>query len=288
MPLGSARGAMSYMGGGGAGGAAPAGGWNLSAASYDSVSFLISGQETSPSGMFFKPDGTAFYIVGSVNDTVYQYTLSTAWNLSTASYASKSFSVQTQATGPVGVFFKSDGTKMYVANDGTGATNAVYQYSLSTAWDVSTASYDSVTYSVNTQADAPRELFFSSDGTKMYIADSNNIRVYQYTLSTAWDLSTTSYASKSLLISSQDNNPQGLSFKTDGTIMYLLGTTNDSVYQYTLSTAWDLATATYASKSFSVSGQDGTTAQICFKDDGTKMYYLGGVNDRVYQYTVGS
>ena len=286
--FGAGRIATNHMGGGGAGGAAPAAGWNISSTSYDSVSFLISGQETSPSGMFFKPDGTAFYIVGSVNDTVYQYTLSTAWNLSTASYASKSFSVSSQAGGPSGVFFKSDGTKMYVANDGAGATNAVYQYSLSTAWDVSTASYDSVTYSVATQADGPRELFFSSDGTKMYIADANNIRIYQYTLSTAWDLSTASYASKTLLVSSQDTNPQGLSFKTDGTEMYLLGTTNDTVYQYTLSTAWDLATATYASKSFSVSGQDGTTAQICFKDDGTKMYYLGGVNDRVFQYTVGS
>jgi sugar lactone lactonase YvrE len=288
MPLGLSRGAISYMSGGGAGGSAPASGWNISSTSYDSVSFLISGQETSPSGMFFKPDGTGFYIVGAVNDTVYQYTLSTAWNLSTASYASKSFSVSSQAGGPSGVFFKSDGTKMYVVNDGSGATNAVYQYSLSTAWDVSTASYDSVTYSVTTQADAPRDVFFSSDGTKMYIADANNIRVYQYSLSTAWDLSTTSYASKSLLVSSEDANPQGLSFKDDGTIMYLLGTGNDSVYQYTLSTAWDLATATYASKSFSVSGQDGTASQICFKDDGTKMYYLGGVNDRVFQYTVGS
>jgi sugar lactone lactonase YvrE len=177
--FGAGRIATNHMGGGGAGVSAPASGWNISSTSYDSVSFLVSGQEGSGSGMFFKPDGTGFYIVGAVTDSVYQYSLSTAWDLSTASYASKSFSVQSQAGGPSGVFFKSDGTKMYVVNDGSGATNAVYQYSLSTAWDVSTASYDSVTYSVATQADAPRELFFSSDGTKMYIADSNNTTVYQ-------------------------------------------------------------------------------------------------------------
>jgi sugar lactone lactonase YvrE len=177
---------------------------------------------------------------------------------------------------------------MYVLNDGADSTNAVYQYSLSTAWDVSTASYDSVTYSVNTQADGPRELFFSSDGTKMYIADANNIRIYQYTLSTAWNLSTASYASKSFLTSSQDTNPQGLFFKPDGKTMYLLGTATDSVYQYTLSTAWDLATASYASKSFSVASQDGALAQIAFKSDGTKMYFLGVTNDRVFQYSVSS
>jgi hypothetical protein len=48
------------------------------------------------------------------------------WDISTASYDNKSFSVSSQDTNHYSLFFKSDGTKMYIAGDGP-----IYQYSLS-------------------------------------------------------------------------------------------------------------------------------------------------------------
>ena len=59
-------------------------GWDIDDMVYDEVSFLVS-QDASPSSIFFKPDGTYFYISGSSN-TVHQYPLSSAWDLSTASF----------------------------------------------------------------------------------------------------------------------------------------------------------------------------------------------------------
>ena len=56
-------------------------GYYLSGASYDSVSFSVSSQDASPNDLFFKPDGTAFYIVGA-STLGHQYALSTAWDLS--------------------------------------------------------------------------------------------------------------------------------------------------------------------------------------------------------------
>ena len=78
----------------------------------------------------------------------------------------------------------------------------------------------------------------------------------------------------------------GLAFKPDGTKMYMVGNTTDRVYQYTLSTPWNLATATYDTVSFLLSGQDTAPVGLAFKPDGTKMYVLGNTNDRVYQYTL--
>jgi sugar lactone lactonase YvrE len=306
--------------------------WDVSTASYDSKSFSVTTQETTPTGLFFKDDGTKFYIVGTTNDTVYQYSCSTAWDVSTASYDSKSFSVGTQETSPGGLFFKSDGTKFYIIGntndtvleyslltpwdvstayaayfyvggqdgspqdltfktDGTkfyivGATNdTVYQYSCSTAWDVSTASYDSKSFSVTTQETNPTGLFFKSDGTKFYIIGNTNDTVYQYSCSTAWDISTASYDSKSFSVVTQDNAPTGIFFKDDGTKFYIVGNTNDTVYQYSCSTAWDISTASYDSKSFSVVTQDNAPTGIFFKDDGTKFYIVGITNDTVYQYS---
>ena len=205
--------------------------WGLAGARSDFPMFSVSAQETISTGLFFKNDGTKFYVVGYNNDTVYQYSCSIPWDVNTASYDSKSFSVTTQETLPTGVFFKDDGTKFYVV----GQTNRIiYQYSCSTAWDVSTASYDSKSFSVTTQDTSPNGLFFKPDGTKFYVIGITNRTVYQYSCSTAWDVSTASYDSKSFPVTSQETAPTGLFFKSDGTKLYVVGTTNDTVYQYSL------------------------------------------------------
>ena len=118
--------------------------------------------------VMFKP-GIIDYAAGSTS----------TWNISTAVYASLSISVSSQSSYPVGVAFSSDGTKMYIMDNGS---ETVYQYTLSTAWNVSTASYASLSKSVSAQASNPWGVAFSSDGTKMYIMDNGNKVVYQYTM----------------------------------------------------------------------------------------------------------
>ena len=255
--------------------------WDISTASYNSKSFSVAGQESGPTGLFFKDDGTTFYILGQVNDTVYQYSCSTAWDISTAFYDSKSFSVATQDTNPNGLFFKPDGSKFYVV----GNTNdTVYQYSCSTAWDISTASYDSKSFSVTTQDATPSGLFFKPDGTKFYIVGNTNDAVYQYSCSTAWDVSTASYDSKICRVLFE-GTPTGLCFKDDGTKLYVVGTTNNRVYEFALSTAWDVSTNNTAGGGFHVAAQEASPNGLFFKPDGTKFYIIGDNNDRVQQYS---
>ncbi|GAI07100.1 unnamed protein product, partial [marine sediment metagenome] len=56
----------------------------------------------------------------------------------------------------------------------------VFQYTLTTAWDVSTASYSSIFKLVSDEASTPRGLAFSSDGEKMYVSNLSDLKVYQY------------------------------------------------------------------------------------------------------------
>ena len=257
-------------------------GYDLAGASYDSVSFSVSSQESSPLGLFFKSDGTTFYAVGSSSDTVYQYTLSTAWDIATASYASKSVSVSAANTSPCSLFFKPDGTKMYVAGfDGDADVN---EYDLSTAWDVSTATYLQ-RVSVDTRNSQPTGLFFNTDGTKMFTCGQGTDVVSEFSLSTAWSVSTASY-SQNFSFTSQTIYPRGLSFKSDGTKMYItsyLGV----VYQYSLSTAFDVSTASYDSVSFDASTQETQPYDLVFKGDGTKLFIVGTTGSNVHQYSTG-
>ena len=207
---------------------------------------------------------------------------SVPWSLSRAAYTNVSFSVAAQSGTPGDVAFKTDGTKMYVLDNG----GSVFQYSLSTAWNLSTASYDSVSFSVATEELAPQALAFKSDGTKMYVMGTAEDKVFQYSLSTAWDLSTASYDSVSFSVTSEDAAPTGLAFKSDGTKMYVMGSANDTVYQYSLSTAWNLSTASYDSVSFSVATQESGPKGLAFKSNGTRMYLVGTISDTIYQYSL--
>ena len=222
--------------------------YNLSTA-YDITTasaittFFLGSQEGVPRSFVFNPTGTTMFVVGSSNDTIYQYTLTTGYDLSTASYANKSFSVGSQLTIPEGIALNNDGTKVYVAGN-----SYIYEYDLSTAYDISTASYNSVNFNTNGSTLTPADLHFNSTGTKLFVASDSNF-VYQHTLSTAYDLSTASYDSISFNAGSQVADLKGFCFNGDGTKMYLADPNTDAIYQYstediayTTSETWTNAT----------------------------------------------
>jgi sugar lactone lactonase YvrE len=251
-------------------------------ASYDSVSFSVAGEEATPSSLFFSPDGTRMFVLGSNGDDVNQYSLSTPWLVSSASYVTN-FSVSSEELTPSGLFFRADGLKMYIV----GQTNdTVFQYSLTTPWSVATASYDSVSFSIAAQELTPTGVFFKPNGLTMYVVGSASDNVNQYTLSTAWNISTATFT-QSFSISGQESASSDISFTGDGTRMFVSGTTGDDVTVYNLTTPWDISTSSDIGQ-FSVALQDATPNGIYVKPDGTKFYIVGSTNDTVFQYTIPS
>ena len=260
------------------------GGGDISNVSYDSVSFDVSSEEGNPRGLAFNTDGTKMFVVGTGSDSVRQYTLSTGFDILTASYDNVSFDVSSEDSFSLGLTFNPDGTKMFVV--GTGS-DSVHQYTLSTGFDLTTASYDNVSLDVSSEDGRPAGLTFSTDGSKMHMMGSISDSVYQYTLSTGFDLSTALYDSVSFSVQAEEGNPRGLAFKTDGTKMFVVGSLSDSVYQYTLTTGFDVSTASYDSVSFDVGSQSTYPDAIAFNSDVTKMFVLGANSDSVHQYTTG-
>jgi len=257
--------------------------YNLSNASYDSVSFSVGSQASAPRTLVFGSDGTRMYVgQGGGGIPIYQYSLSTGYDISTASYDSVSFSPSSQDSAVLGIRFKTDGTKMFAL----GYNNrAVFQYSLSTAWNIGTASYDSVSFSVSSQVTDGVDLVFKPDGTKMFILDDTTDDIFQYTLSSAWDISSASYDSVSFDASSLQTSSNGMQFSVDGKVIFLVGQSGDSVDQINLSTGFDLSTGT-AATSFSAASQDTKIKAVDFNSDGTKMFLAGDDNDSVFQYSI--
>jgi len=249
--------------------------WNIGVASYSGISFSVASQETAPQGLFFKPDGTKMYITGNTGDDVNEYSLSTPWLVSSASYV-QAFVLTGGAANPDSLFFSNDGLRMYVA------ASLVYQYDLSSAWDVSTASYVQ-NYNPSAEETSLVGLFFKPDGTKMYISGTSGDDVNEYDLSIAWDISTSVYL-QNFSVSAQDSAPVGLSFKPDGTKMYVLGGSGDDLNEYILSSAWNISTASYV-QNFPMP-QDDSAVGIFFRPNGLNFYMVGFGNDTVYQYNI--
>jgi 6-phosphogluconolactonase (cycloisomerase 2 family) len=252
------------------------GGYSAYSFAFDNITFGINSQLTKPTGLFFKPDGTLLFVVGRDKYKVFSYGLTTAWDLSTASYTGDSFSVSSQTSIPSGIHFKPDGTKLYITGE---VTNSISEYSLSTAWDITTASITTAG-GVTSEELGVLDITFKPDGTKFYTVGWRNGDVHEYSMTTAWDISTKSFSGNELSLNSQVGAPTDIAFNSDGTIMYAVGESNYFA-SWDLSTAYDVSTATFNSR-FSVTSN---TRGISFKSDYSKLYLVEFDNDTVRQYS---
>ena len=255
--------------------------YDIANASYTQA-FSVSAQVTFPSGVAFNPTGTKMFVVDNTGDDVNEYTLSTGFDVSTASFVD-SFSVNAQQAAPMSVAFNTDGTKMYIVGE---TEDTVAQYALSTGFDVSSASFTQA-FSIASQETEAQGITFNTDGTKMFIVGDTGNDINEYTLSSGFDVSTASFVD-SFSLASQTTQPKEGVFNTDGTELYVLARDTQKVYKYTLSTGFDVSSASYASVEFSVSSQETSPQGLAFSADGSKMYVCGDTGDDVNQYATTS
>lgn len=237
-----------------------------------------------PRDIFFKPDGTVLYILGGVGPKVYQYSLSTAWDTSELLFEG-SFDVGDQEVTPQGMYVGDSGTKLYIVGTGTvddetdGKT--VYQYDLSTAWDFT----DTVTYNSGyalSDVIAPSGIAFNSAGNKMFILDNTGAKIYRYSLGAAWDATSAGASDQNYSIT-EDNLPTGIYLDSGSNNIYVTGTTNDVVIHYELSSADDLTSISLV-ESVSITNQETEATGLSFKSDGSKLYVIGLNSDSVNRY----
>ena len=245
--------------------------------------FSVADKDGTTTGMRFSSDGNRMYVLGNDNDTVYQYTLPKKYCLDHAGF-NRSFSVTAKETLPQDVAFNSAGTKMFIVGE-TGKD--ITEYTLSKSWDIATATYaDECDLTADSSGiTKPRAVDFNSAGTKMRVLSSNTDDIHEYNLTTPYDVSTCAFvgASEDFSVTAKDGNPRGMAFKSDGTKMFFVGGTNDKIHEYTLSTAYDVSTATYVD-AFSISNEETGPGELEFSSDGKSMFIIGQAGDEINQY----
>jgi len=226
-----------------------------------------------PTGVVFNPDGTKMFISGMSQNKVMEFDLTTGFDVSTATINSNECSHLGKDGNVVDLRLNSNGTKLFLV----GYDNKIIlEYSLSTAYNVSTCSYENTFFSGDGLK--PRSMAFNTNGTKLFIYDqTGDYSVKQYSLNSAYNLTNatlvkeyTGTASKTL--KDIEGFAQGMAFSADGTKMYLTGDKEDKVHEFNLSTPFDLSNVTKVSGSYSVAGEITKMSGIAFSADGLKMF----------------
>lgn len=256
---------------------------DISTASFVRFDNVVAGNDVR--GVFFKPDGTKIYTC-ELGDYIRQATLSTAWDISTHGTADYSMLTdQTHNSNPSGLFIGNDGTELYVTEISNG--DYVVQYTMSTAWDLSTASYTRK-FDVSTQESVVRGVSFSEDGTLMFINGLNS-DINKYTLSTAWDISTASYSQTSSSYNNLTTAALGMFIKPDGTRFYLVDAAYDKIHQWNMTTAYDITgdIGVTTDDDFYVGSQETSPWSMYISPDGNHLYLGGGAGNGIDQYSLG-
>lgn len=244
----------------------------------------LKGGENIEGAGYMKSGGDRLYTVDGSN--LWQYVLSTAYEISsyTRTYATLT---ATGRSGLTGIWFKPDGTRMFAL---FRSSQLVAEWTLSTAWDISTASKtnNELDFSLDTTSTEQRCMFMNPNGTTLYITTSdhvsNNISIFEYDLSTAFDLSTVSTA-YDRLNSFAVGNYQSAALNGNGTELYLSYFYGGDIKTYSLSTAYDLSTASYSSGYIPASISSPNYGYMHWSPDGNALVrFLGLWIDTVLVY----
>ena len=228
-----------------------------------------------------------------------------------------------------GITFNSDGTKMYLSLSKTGNTadsgvDDIASWNLSTPFDIATASFTGNMEGIRNKCDQnsngflmqPFDFRFNNDGTKMFIANgvnnSNGNDVCQFNLSTPYDISTFTEVDENDVESNgfeinanYEGKPEtdvddasdgvhGLAFNSDGTKLFLTSNTHHSglskVYEFDVTTAFELTTASYTNKSYDINANGGLddTGGLQFSKDGKQMFIVESDDYEIHQWSLSS
>ncbi len=254
-------------------------------------------------GIIFSGDGTKFYFVyqaTSSNSRIYQVTLGTAWDLTsgTTKYTFNPSVTQISA-GSIG--FNQNGTALYIAwRAHPGTARYFKKFTLSTAWDLSTASGGVNSANLNSSGDFEtcrgltvglnEEFIVTTD----YAASDDHLA--KFTFATAGDVTSSITKSESTNVTSYTNFPPvglgntqlsiaGPQFFDNGNKLFFMNYSyGGDAYIVNLTSAYDITSGTLGSTTGDISGA-GTWMAYGVKPDGTRLYIFDHNSSSLIEYS---
>jgi hypothetical protein len=257
---------------------------NLSGWVYTGKTLDVNTEQPVANGVYLADSGRKLYITGSNGDFIDRYELSTPYDVTTA--GTKTVSGNVGDTSPQDLVIADSGTKAYVL----GTQNDVIRHFTLGAGDADP--YDITSWSLANAVDitstdnTPTGFDIKADGTKVWIVGSQNDSIYQFTMSTPFDISTIGSLVTYDMTADGITNPTGISVSADGTRIYVLDQAGDDITRYDLSTSYSIASSSITKFSNFYVGNEGVVPQGLWVDESNKVVLVvDSTENSVQQYT---
>ena len=285
---------------------------------------LVDDSGTFTSGIHFNPDGTKMFTVvstpasGETYTNVSEYILRKPFDVSTKDYAGNSqrciLNSGDTDYGPISkvhdLEFSNDGLMLFVSRGNTAAhanDDRVFRFDLTSPYDLETCAFANQTSDLDTGTlqdgsnagditeggnNRLQGFEINNDGTKLFAifhgASSQNTRLLEYQLSTAYDLSTISIITDAgIELNDEATNPKGLRFSPDGKRFWVTDhqatATGRDVVQVSLAVAFSTSSFTIDG-TVSIADSNQQSNGIAFSAAGLKMYIPHENDNEIYEY----
>ena len=275
-------------------------------------------------GVEFNSDGTKMFTsFAQKNGSAYyieEYNLSKPYDISTRVSAGDSQRCELTGLETGNNFsvydldFSSDGMRFFVVNrhfnNDTAGADEVAGFDLTSPYDISTCTFGSVhdeldttalttgsnagdfDHDTNNRQHKVQSVEINDDGTKLFLLFYDNEdddvggRLYEYNLSTPYDVSTLSLVLTAGIAvpdsTSGVDNPSGMKFSSDGKRIFIVGHDSRRISQISLNKAYDTSTFTLDGGVSLQTGISPTNTQprgVTFSGNGLKLY-IGNDNNQ--------
>ena len=278
--------------------------WNVGTAGF-TTTFFTGDENNLPIEVQLSPSGDKLFVADYYQSTIVQYPLSVAWDISSASTGIRTaYNLQEQGNRRVSGFaIDNGGTRLYALDNTT--TNRIIQYEMSTAFDVSTISYngDNLYLRGNGGLGYPwenesRGLTFNKYGTKLFTSGYTYDQILQFNLTVPYDLNTASLEKN---IYSHTKSPSSLQIDDSNSRLYVVDANGDQIIQFDTKGSGgndlDLDQIEFRDDSFYLDNEqikpagifgDDTMVSVFFSPDGRNMYTTGHDTSGIYHYRLST
>ena len=248
-------------------------GWDLEYANSQSGSFDSDDAVTFSSRQIlaFAKDGLKMFLVGRVSGgggserTIISWNLSQAGDIDTAIYNNDAFIYYENSAHQDMVFNKEGTQAWFVGADSSSGQNSIYEYSLTTAWDVSTLTAGTI-FNIGANASTlASAIEISPDGVDFFVADEFTNLIRHWKAITPFAILGAIEQVDVYDLINQETDVTGIAFRDDGCRMFITGRNTDRIFQFELGTAWDLNSVEYNDVSQSAPFTNPTS--LSFADD---------------------
>lgn len=164
-----------------------------------------------------------------------------------------------------------------------GTDKIIYQFTLGTAFDISSAfvtkSFDISDYVTTDQY----YIYFNNAGTQFFVLETDSSEIYYYKMYSSNNIESSEYVTSLTIPAETETDPVGIQFSPSGKKLYFAGKDSKLIYQYDLSTGFDLLTAVFNNKSIDIQAYVPAISNLIWNSSGTLLTVIA-TNYRAYQF----